>query len=116
MAVTLNQSGFDRAQELIESDNVVRDERAEWEAHRPAAEEEDTFIREHGIGEYGRWHLAIDVRVPEESKRRYRFILGDFRSLHRGAVLDARARIRGAGHGAIRAAADILLRSLDALV
>ncbi len=114
MAVRLNRSGFDRAQDLLEAGSMVRDNGAEWDAHRPAPEEEDRFIREHGIGEYGRWHLAFDDGEPEGSKRRYLFLFGDFRDVHRCAVLDARSR--ASSHPVIEAAAEVLLRSLDALV
>lgn len=114
MAVKLNRSGFDHAQDLVELGSIVRDERAAWDTHRPSAQDEDTFIREHGIDEYARWHLAIDDAEPPESKRRYIFLCGDFRSLHRCAVLDARSRTGGDRHSVVAAAAELLLRSLDA--
>lgn len=115
MAVKLNRSALDHAQRLVETGDIVRDERAAWDTHRPSPEDEDTFIREHGIGEYAHWHLGIDDAEAPESKRRYTFLFGDFRNLHRCAVLDARSRAGGAKHFDIEAAAAVLLRSVDAL-
>jgi hypothetical protein len=36
---------------------------------QPPAEEENEFIRRHGINEYGKWHLGIDDEEDEENKR-----------------------------------------------
>jgi hypothetical protein len=44
---------------------------------RPRQQEND-FIREHGYGEYAKWHLGIDDAEAQDTKRRYRFPYGDF--------------------------------------
>lgn len=114
MALKLNRDALDHAQRLIEIGNIVRDERDQWRAQRPSPPEEDTFIGEHGIDEYARWHLAVDDAQPEGGKRRYAVLIGDFRDLHRGALIDARADAQASAE--IGPALEVLLRSVDALV
>jgi hypothetical protein len=47
--------------ELIAAGRYVIDDRDAWSEHRPSAQQENDFIEHHGIGEYVRWHLRIDV-------------------------------------------------------
>lgn len=60
MAVKLNRTAYEYAEELIRSGHVVRDERDDWSEHQPTAAEENRFIETHGIREYAKWHLGID--------------------------------------------------------
>ena len=92
MAVKLSKSAFDHAKRLVGEGKVVADERDAWSEHRPSAERENDFIREHGFDEYARWHLGIDTDEPERTKGRYKFPYGDFAKVHRGAVRDAESR------------------------
>jgi hypothetical protein len=92
MGVKLHRSGFDHANQLIEDGRVVLDERDDWSEHQPSAEEENEFIRRHGIGEFGKWHLGIDDEQEANNKGRYKFPYGDFRDVHRCAVLSAESR------------------------
>ncbi len=67
-----------------------REERVE---RAPAsAEAENEFIRLHGFDEYAKWHLGIDDEEHERTKGRYRFPDGDFKKVHRLAVLAAESR------------------------
>jgi hypothetical protein len=50
------------------------------------------FIRLHGFREYAKWHLGIDDRYAENTKRRYKFPYGDFKNVHRCGVLAAQSR------------------------
>ncbi len=91
-AVQLNQSAFDYAKALVKQGYVVADGRGAWSQHQPSAEEENEFIRLHGFGEYAKWHLGIDDRYAENTKRRYKFPYGDFKNIHRCGVLAAQRR------------------------
>jgi hypothetical protein len=42
--------------------------------------------------QFGRWHLGIDDEKPENTKGRYKFPYGDFKSAHRCALLAAESR------------------------
>ena len=92
MAVKLHRRGFEQAKGLINEGRVVVDERDAWSEHQPSAEQENEFIRLHGIGEYGAWHLGIDDSRPEMTKGHYKFPYGDFHKVHRCAVLAAESR------------------------
>ena len=92
MAVKLHKSAFQYAKELISEGKFVADERDAWSEHQPSAEQENEFIREHGFNEYGKWHLGIEESEPEDTKARYKFPYGDFKKVHRCAVLSAESR------------------------
>ena len=91
--------------ELIKQGNVIADGKGAWTEHRPSAGEENEFIRVHGLAEYAKWHLGIDRRFPETSKRRYKFPYGDFKTVHRCGLLAAKARARQYGYMNIKDAA-----------
>lgn len=114
MAIKLHSSGFKHAKELVNQGRVVTDERDDWSEHQPSAEEENEFIREHGFAEYGKWHLGIDDEHDEETKRRYKFPFGDFKNVHRCAVLSAESRAGQYQHYDIEKAAHRLQKMIDA--
>ena len=91
-AVKLNVGAFEYAKGLIKQGYGVADERGAWSDHHPSAEEENEFIRLHGFGEYAKWHLGIDDRYAENTKRRCKFPYGDFKNVHRCGVLAAQSR------------------------
>ena len=92
MAVKLHKAGFDHAKKLVNDGKVVRDERDDWSEHQPSAAEENEFISRHGFAEYGKWHLGIDDEQDEDNKGRYKFPYGDFKKVHRCAILAAESR------------------------
>lgn len=92
MAVKLNKRGFDHAKHLVERGKVVVDDRDAWSEHQPSAQQENEFIRLHGFGEYGKWHMGIDDEEDAETKGHYKFPYGDFEKVHRCGVLSAESR------------------------
>ena len=92
MTTTLNKSGFEYAKQLINKGCFVADERDDWSEHQPSTEEENKFIQEHGMAEFGKWHLGIDEEHDQQTKGRYKFPYGDFRNVHRCAVISAESR------------------------
>lgn len=60
MTVKLNKSAFHQVQELVKRGHAVADRRDAWSKHQPSAQEENEFIRLHGLEAYGKWHLGID--------------------------------------------------------
>jgi hypothetical protein len=91
-AVKVNIGAFEYAKELIKQGHIVADGRGAWSEHQPSAVAENEFIRLHGFGEYAKWHLGIDDRYAESTKRRYKFPYGDFKNVHRCGVLAAQSR------------------------
>lgn len=92
MAVKVHRAGFEHAKSLVQDGKVVLDERDDWSEHQPSAQEENEFIRRHGMGEYGKWHLGIDDEQEEGNKGRYKFPYGDFKKVHRCAIFAAESR------------------------
>jgi hypothetical protein len=92
MAAKLNKKAFDHARKLIKDGRVVRDERDAWSEHQPSAKEENDFIERHGFDEYGKWHLGVDDGEPADTKAHYKFPYGDFKKVHRCAILSAESR------------------------
>lgn len=92
MAVKLSRTAFEHAGRLIKEGRAVYDERDDWSEHQPSAEDENRFIDEHGFAEYAKWHLGIDDEEGEDTKARYKFPYGDFKRVHRCALLAAESR------------------------
>jgi hypothetical protein len=113
-AITLNRRALEFGQELINQQHVVIDKRTAWGEHRPSAEKENEFIRQHGFAEYARWHLAIDERYRENTKARYKFPYGDFKDVHRCALLAAKSRAAQYQYDEIANAAALLEQKIRA--
>jgi hypothetical protein len=101
----LNEDSFAFAVQLVEQGHFIADGKGAWSRHRPSTDEENEFIRVHGFIEYAKWHLGVDNRYPENTKRRYKFPYGDFKNVHRCGVLAVKARARQYGHADIEDAA-----------
>ena len=115
-AVKLNESAFEQAKKLITEGKAVLDQRDDWSEHQPSAQEENRFIEEHGFAEYARWHLGVDEEKSAATKARYKFPYGDFRNVHRCAVLTAESRAGQYKHTDIELACAHLHGMLDALM
>jgi hypothetical protein len=113
--VTLNETAFDHAKDLIATGKAVLDERDAWSEHQPSAQMENEFIREHGWREYGRWYLGINEQASAETKERYEFPYGDFENVHRCGVLSAESRAAQYDHADVESAAAHLHGMLDNL-
>jgi hypothetical protein len=113
MAVKLNRKGFEFGKKLVSEGKVVRDERDAGSEDQPSAEEENKFIRVHGFEAYAKWHLGIDEEHSEDTKGRYKFPFGDFKRVHRCAVLSAESRAGQYKHNDIELAAAHLHEVID---
>jgi hypothetical protein len=113
-AVTLNTAALRYAKQLINDGRVVVDRKGAWAKDRPSPELENEFIRQYGFGEYAKWHLGIDERYAENTKRRYKFPYGDFRNLHRCGVLAVQSRAGEYRYSEIENAADQLRAMIEA--
>gem|GEM_PF-687052 len=107
--VRLNAAALRYATQFINNGRVVLDGKGAWAKDRPSTELENDFIRQHGFDEYAKWHLGVDDRYPENTKRRYKFPYGDFKNIHRCGVFAVKARARQYGYTDIENAAAELL-------
>ena len=109
----LNENAFAYAQELITQGHVVFDKKNEWGDHHPTAEQDNDFIRDHGFVEYSKWHLGIDPTHVQSSKARSKFPFGDFKNIHRCALLAVKSRAHQYGYSDIENAAERLLEMME---
>jgi hypothetical protein len=113
--VTLNETAFEHAKDLIARGLAVLDDRDAWSEHQPGAEMENDFIRDHGWLAYARWYLGINEEASVETKERYEFPYGDFEKVHRCGTLSAESRAAQYRHRDVETAAAHLHGMLDEL-
>lgn len=113
MAVKLNKKALDHAKSLVAKGRVVHDERDDWSEDAPSTEDQNEFIEKHGYDDYSLWFLGVDEEKSEETKGRFSFPYGDFRRVHRCAVISLESRAAQNDHNDIAKAAKALLESLD---
>jgi hypothetical protein len=114
MTIRLNDDALSHARGLIRSGDFVDDERDDWSEHAPSADDGNSYIEKHGMAEYARWFLGEDTDATEGTKGRYSFPFGDFRKLHRCAVISGESRAGQYDHASIEKALKELLEQLDA--
>jgi hypothetical protein len=111
MAIRLNQDAVEHAQNLIKGRQYERN--SDWSETQPSAGEENKFIDENGWEAFAKWHLAYDTEASEETKSRYKFPFGDFKKLHRSALIAAKQRSGSEDYDEVQKAADRLLEALS---
>ena len=116
VSMQLHQSAYEQAQKLIRNFRFVLDQTSDWTDHRPPRHGQRKFIEEHGLAEFGKWHLGEDDEQAEDNKSRYKFPYGDFKNVHRCAVLAAESRASKYEYSDIALAAGHLRKLLDALL
>ncbi|MFL6130342.1 MAG: hypothetical protein ACJ73E_14920 [Mycobacteriales bacterium] len=107
----VNPRALDRARRLIDARQYVLD--SDWGAVQPRADAENAFLRSHSWAEYAEWHLGLTEGAKDETKARYAFVHGDFRRVHRTALIACVYRASEWRHKAIELAAHDLLQRLD---
>ncbi|WP_426225266.1 hypothetical protein [Pseudarthrobacter sp. DSP2-3-2b1] len=113
MAVKLNHKALTHARKLIKNGKVERDVRDDWSEHAPSTDDENAFIEKHGFAEFAQWHLGRDGDESDGTKGSVSFPFGDFKKVHRCAVVSLESRAGQHGHDEIRDAAKKLLELMD---
>jgi hypothetical protein len=108
---TLNERAVAQARKLIDARQYVLD--SDWGEVAPTADDENAFLKTHSWDEYAAWHLGLTEGASDETKARYAFIYGDFRRVHRTALIACVYRAAEWRHKAIELAAHDLLQLLD---
>jgi hypothetical protein len=109
---TVNDEAVARAAKLIDAKQYVLD--SDWGDVQPGAEDQNAFLAKHSWAEYGAWHLGLTEGANDETKARHAFIFGDFRRVHRSALIACVYRASEWRHKAVELAAHDLLQHLDA--
>lgn len=108
---TLNDRAMAHAHKLIEGRQYVL--RSDWGDTQPDADDENRFLERHGWDDYAAWHLGLTEGANDGTKARYAFAFGDFRRIHRSAIIACHYRAAEWRHKAIELAAHDLLQLLD---
>ena len=108
---SVNPRAVKHARELIDARQYVLE--SDWGESQPKADDENEFLVSHTWEEYGEWHLGLTEGASEETKARYAFVCGDFRRLHRTALIACVYRASEWRHKEIELAAHELLQHLD---
>jgi len=108
---TVNPEAAAQARELIDARRYVLS--SDWGERQPRAEAQNAFLERHSWAEYAGWHLALTDGAKDETKARYAFVYGDFRRVHRSALIACVYRASEWRHKAVELAAHDLLQHLD---
>ena len=109
---TVNHGAVEKAEELIERRQYVV--KGEWRSAQPSADDENSYLEAHGWDAYAKWFLGLTQGATDDTKARHAFGFGDFRRVHRSALIACIYRAAEWDHKAIELAAHDLLQLLDA--
>jgi hypothetical protein len=108
---TVNPDAVARCRELIEGRQYALS--SDWGQVQPDARADNAYLERHSWEEYAAWHLALTENANDETKARYAFVYGDYRRVHRTALIACVYRASEWRHKAVELAAHDLLQELD---
>jgi len=108
---SVNTAAVQRARRMIDARQYVLD--SDWGDVQPNAETENAFLESHTWDEYSEWHLGLTDGANDETKARHAFVIGDFRRVHRTALIACVYRASEWKHKSVELAAHDLLQHLD---
>ena len=108
---TLNEDAVAHAKRLIDKRQYVLN--SDWGEAQPSAEDENRYLARHDWDDYAAWHLGLTEGANDGTKARYAFVFGDFRRIHRTAIIACHFRAAEWRHKAVELAAHDLLQYLD---
>jgi hypothetical protein len=108
---SVNPEAVARARKLIDARQYVLT--SDWGERQPKADDQNAFLKAHSWEEYASWHLALTEGAADETKARHAFVYGDFRRVHRSALIACVYRAAEWRHKAVELAAHELLQHLD---
>jgi hypothetical protein len=109
---SVNPVGVRRVRELIDARQYVLD--SDWGDVQPDASAQNAYLERHGWADYSGWHLGLTEDAGDQTKARYAFVAGDFRRVHRSALIACVYRASEWRHKDVELAAHDLLQELDA--
>ncbi len=108
----VNQAAVEHVRALIDARQYVLD--SEWGEVQPDAQAQNDYLDRHTWDEYSAWHLGLTEGATDGTKARYAFAVGDFRRVHRSALIASVFRASQWRHKDVELAAHDLLQHLDA--
>ena len=107
----LNPAAVEHLRTLIDARQYVLD--SDWGETQPDAAAQNAYLATHTWEQYASWHLGLTVGATDETKARYAFVAGDFRRVHRTALIACVYRASEWRHKDVELAAHDLLQHLD---
>ena len=107
----VNDAAVARCRALIDRKQYVLD--SDWGQVQPDAEAQNAYLDRHSWDDYAAWHLGLTQGANDETKARYAFVFGDFRRVHRSALIACVYRASEWRHKKVELAAHDLLQHLD---
>lgn len=107
----VNDAAVERVRGLVSRRQYVLG--SDWGDVQPDVAAENVFLARHSWEEYAAWHLGLTVGAHEETKARHAFVVGDFRRVHRSALIACVYRAAEWRHKQVELAAHGLLQELD---
>ena len=107
----VNPAAVEHARRLIDARQYVLD--SDWGDVQPSAAQENAYLERHSWQDYAEWHLGLTEGANDETKARHAFVYGDFRRVHRTALIACVYRAAEWRHKAVELAAHELLQHLD---
>jgi hypothetical protein len=108
---SVNDDAVRHVRDLIERKQYVLD--SDWGQVQPDAAAQNAYLERHSWAEYAAWHLGLTAGATDETKARYAFVAGDFRRVHRSALIACVYRASEWRHKDVELAAHDLLQLLD---
>lgn len=108
---SVNPTAVSKARALIDGRQYVLD--SDWGEAQPDAPAQNAFLETHSWEEYAQWHLGLTEGASDETKARHAFVYGDFRRVHRTALIACVYRASEWRHKDVELAAHDLLQYLD---
>jgi hypothetical protein len=108
---SVNERAVARAERMIDARQYVLD--SDWGDVQPRAAAENAFLEAHSWDDYAEWHLGLTDGASAETKARHAFVYGDFRRVHRSALIACVYRAAEWRHKQVELAAHELLQRLD---
>lgn len=108
----VNDEAVEHVRARITAHQYVLD--SDWGAVQPDAAAQNAFLGRHSWPEYAAWHLGLTEGATDGTKARYAFVAGDFRRVHRSALIACVYRASEWRHKEVELAAHDLLQLLDA--
>jgi hypothetical protein len=107
----VNPEAVLRARSLIEAKQYVLN--SNWGEVQPDADAQNAYLEAHSWEDYALWHLGLTEGANDGTKARYAFGYGDFRRVHRTALIACVYRASEWRHKDVELAAHDLLQDLD---
>ncbi len=108
---SVNDAAVAAARKRIQAKQYVLD--SDWGDVQPDAEAQNAYLANHDWDDYGAWHLGLTEGANDGTKARHAFVYGDFRRVHRSALIACVYRASEWRHKQVELAAHELLQELD---